>query len=95
MSTLNTLLTNLSAQQRNEFYLCCAHQALEYFDLDSLTPHFIQRNAGIVFRLNDSSGQPHAMLKIHENAGDSGNDTPEQIEEFCQKFVDGTPFLLR
>jgi len=80
MTNLNTLLANLSPEQRGDFYLGCAHQALTQYTLDSLTPHFIQHNAGVVFRLDDRAGQPQAMLKIHENAGDNGNDTPEQIE---------------
>ena len=80
MTNLNTLLVNLLPEQRNAFYLACAHQVLAHYTLDALTPHFIQHNAGVVFRLDDRAGQPQAMLKIHENAGDSGNDTPEQIE---------------
>jgi Ser/Thr protein kinase RdoA (MazF antagonist) len=80
MTNLNTLLTSLPPEERDDFYLRCAHQVLTHYALDTMTPHFIQHNAGVVFRLDDGTGQPQAMLKIHENAGDSGNDTPEQIE---------------
>ncbi len=79
MTNLNTLLANLPTEQHSDFYLRCAQQVLAEYTLASLTPHFIQHNAGVVFRLEDSAGRPQAMLKIHENAGDSGNDTPEQI----------------
>jgi Ser/Thr protein kinase RdoA (MazF antagonist) len=80
MTTLNSQLANLPPEQREAFYLGCADQALAHYALDTLTPHFLQHNAGVVFRLDDHKGHPRAMLKLHENAGDHGNDSPEQIE---------------
>jgi Ser/Thr protein kinase RdoA (MazF antagonist) len=80
MITLTSLLATLPPEQQGDFYLRCARQVLAHYALRSLTPYFIQHNAGVVFRLDDSAGQPQAMLKIHENAGNSGNDSPEQLE---------------
>jgi Ser/Thr protein kinase RdoA (MazF antagonist) len=79
MTTLNSRLAALSPPEQQAFYQQCAQQALGHYALNDLTPHFIQHNAGVVFRLEGTHGQPQAMLKIHENAGESGNDTPEQI----------------
>jgi Ser/Thr protein kinase RdoA (MazF antagonist) len=79
MVYMSTLLAAMDAVEKEAYYTACANAVLVHYDLGSITPHFVQHNAGIVFRLDDAQGAPHYLLKIHESAGDSLADTPEQL----------------
>lgn len=79
MVYLSSLLAALDATQKQAYYLQCADLVLVHYALGPLTPHFVQHNAGIVFRLDDAQGEPRFLLKIHESAGDGAVDTPAQL----------------
>ena len=79
MVSMSSLLAALDETQKHAYYLQCADLVLAHYDLGPLTPHFVQHNAGIVFRLEDAQGEPRFLLKIHESAGDGAVDTPAQL----------------
>lgn len=79
MITVLSLLAVMSDAQRQQYYLDCARAALTPYDLGAITIHFVQHNAGIVFRLEDGKGEARFLLKIHESAGNGAVDTPEQL----------------
>lgn len=79
MIYMSSVLAAMSNEQRQAYYLDCAKVALAHYDLDSTTLHFIQHNAGMVYRLDDVNGDPRFLLKIHESAGDGLMDTPAQL----------------
>ncbi|CAN5427056.1 phosphotransferase [soil metagenome] len=79
MLSMSALLASLSDKQRQEYYLACARVALARYALGSISIHFVQHNAGIVYRLDDANGDARFLLKIHESAGDGLLDTPEQL----------------
>ncbi|MCX6048011.1 MAG: phosphotransferase [Chloroflexi bacterium] len=76
---MSALLASLSDEQRQAYYLSCASIALAHYALGAISLHFIQHNAGIVYRLDDANGDARFLLKIHESAGDGLLDTPEQL----------------
>ena len=71
MMLLSTLLATLDPTQKQDYYQRCARELLQQYDLAEMTPHFVQHNAGIVFRLDDKAGVARYLLKIHESAGDT------------------------
>lgn len=79
MNYMSTLLAAMSVAEQQAYYMDCARTVLAHYDLGPITPHFVQHNAGIVFRLEDAQGEPRFLLKIHESAGDGPPDTPEQL----------------
>lgn len=79
MVYLSSLLAPLRDAQRQAYYLECAKVALAHYELGAISIHFIQHNAGIVYRLDDTAGKARFLLKIHESAGDGLVDTPEQL----------------
>ncbi len=79
MHYMSALLASLSDEQRQEYYVGCASIALAQYALGSILIHFVQHNAGIVYRLDDANGDARFLLKIHESAGDGLLDTPEQL----------------
>ncbi|MFN8444612.1 MAG: phosphotransferase [Caldilineaceae bacterium] len=79
MTFLSTILATLSAGEKSDYYAHCADLVLNNYRLDEMTAHFVQHNAGIVFRLEDIQGKARFLLKIHESAGDALMDTPEQL----------------
>lgn len=70
MVSMSSLLAPLDNTQKQAYYLQCAELVLTHYALGPRTPHFVQHNAGIVFRLEDAQGEPCFLLKIHESAGD-------------------------
>ena len=108
MKLLSTILAAFTPEQKLHYYDQCAAALFPHYALDEalseMTAHFIQHNAGIVFRLDDAAGNARYLLKIHESAGDSLMDTPAQIETqmawLAQLANDGevvvqTPFANR
>lgn len=79
MIYMSALLAAMSEEQRQTYYLDCAKAALAHYDLGTLSIHFVQHNAGMVYRLDDAKGDPCFLLKIHESAGDGLMDTPAQL----------------
>lgn len=79
MIYMSSMLAEMSNAQRQEYYLACAKVALAHYDLETTTIHFVQHNAGIVYRLDDANGNARFLLKIHESAGDGLVDTPVQL----------------
>ncbi|GEM_PF-2770841 len=79
MIYISSLLAAMSDGQRQAYYLDCAKVALADYDLGTLSIHYIQHNAGIVYRLEDIHSEARFLLKIHENAGDGLVDTPVQL----------------
>lgn len=79
MTFLSTILATLSAKEKSAYYAHCADLILRHYYLNGITAHFVQHNAGIVFRLEDAQGRACFLLKIHESAGDALLDTPEQL----------------
>lgn len=79
MAYVSSLLAAMSDSQRREYYFNCAKVVLAHYELGTYSTHFVQHNAGIVFRLDDTQGEPRFLLKIHESAGEGLMDTPEQI----------------
>lgn len=79
MLYMSSILEPMSDAQRQAYYLDCAKAALAAYDLGAISLHYIQHNAGIVFRLDDMEGNAHFLLKIHESAGDVLMDTPAQL----------------
>lgn len=79
MVDMSTLLATMDASRKVAYYADCATIMLANYDLDAVKPHFVQHNAGIVFRLEDAQGTPQFLLKIHESAGDGMADTPAQL----------------
>ena len=69
----------MSEVQRQVYYAECANLALTHYDLGTISIHFVQHNAGIVYRLADAKGETRFLLKIHERAGDGAMDAPEQL----------------
>jgi Ser/Thr protein kinase RdoA (MazF antagonist) len=79
MVYLSAHLAAMSDVQRQAYYLDCAQVALAEYDLGAISIHFIQHNAGIVYRLEANEGDARFLLKIHESAGDGLMDTPAQL----------------
>jgi Ser/Thr protein kinase RdoA (MazF antagonist) len=79
MALMSAILASLSDVQRQAYYLDCANVALAEYDLGAISIHFIQHNAGIVYRLEAINGDACFLLKIHESAGDGLVDTPAQL----------------
>lgn len=79
MIYMSSLLATMSDEQRQSYYLDCAKVALAHYELGAITIHFVQHNAGMVYRLDDANGDPRFLLKIHESAGDGLMDTPAQL----------------
>ncbi|MEZ4619631.1 MAG: hypothetical protein R2867_29565 [Caldilineaceae bacterium] len=79
MVYVSSLLASMSDSQRRDYYSNCAKEALSHYDLGAYSTHFVQHNAGIVFRLDDPQGEPRFLLKIHESAGDGLMDPPDQL----------------
>lgn len=79
MIYMSSLLASMSDAQQREYYLDCARIALAHYELGVMAVHFVQHNAGIVYRLEDASGAARFLLKIHESAGDGLMDTPAQL----------------
>lgn len=79
MIYLSSLLATMNDGQRQAYYADCANIALAPYDLGNITIHFIQHNAGIVYRLDDAQGAARFLLKIHESAGGGAVDTPAQL----------------
>lgn len=79
MIDMSSILASMSDEQRQAYYLECAKAALAAYDLGPLSIHFVQHNAGIVYRLEDATGDARYLLKIHESAGDGAVDTPAQL----------------
>ncbi len=79
MGSMSSILAAMSDGQRQAYYLACAKAALADYDLGTISIHFVQHNAGIVYRLEDSQREARFLLKIHENAGDGLVDTPAQL----------------
>jgi len=79
MIYMSSLLASMSDAQRQAYYTSCAEVALAHYDLGSISIHFVQHNAGIVYRLDDTNGEARFLLKIHESAGDGLMDTPAQL----------------
>ena len=79
MRYMSALLASLSDEQRQAYYLNCANVALAQYALGPISLHFVQHNAGIVYRLDDANGEARFLLKIHESAGDGLMDTPAQL----------------
>lgn len=79
MIYMSALLATMNEAQRQAYYRDCAKVALAQYDLGATSLHFVQHNAGIVYRLDDANGDPRFLLKIHESAGDGLMDTPEQL----------------
>lgn len=79
MIYMSALLASMSDEQRQAYYANCAKVALAHYDLGPISLHFVQHNAGIVYRLDDVNGEARFLLKIHESAGDGLRDTPAQL----------------
>ncbi len=79
MIYMSTLLASMSDEQKADYYLDCAKVALAAYELDAMSIHFVQHNAGMVYRLDDANGDARFLLKIHESAGDGAMDTPTQL----------------
>lgn len=79
MIYVSTLLAAMNDAQRQAYYADCANVALAYYDLGAIALHFVQHNAGMVYRLDDAQGEARYLLKIHESAGDGLVDTPAQL----------------
>lgn len=71
MIYMSSLLAAMSDEQRQAYYLDCANVALAEYDLGAVSIHFVQHNAGMVYRLDDANGTPRFLLKIHESVGDA------------------------
>jgi hypothetical protein len=82
MIYMSSILASMSDAQRQAYYLDCAKAALAEYDLGAISIHYIQHNAGIVYRLEDSNGDARFLLKIHESAGDGLMDTPAQLHKW-------------
>ncbi|MCB0126529.1 MAG: hypothetical protein KDE58_29935 [Caldilineaceae bacterium] len=95
MVYISSLLASMTDNQRQEYYATCAKTALADYDLGAYSTHFVQHNAGIVFRLDNPQGEPHFLLKIHESAGDGLMDPPEQLAAQNEPFLfDGRPLTV-
>lgn len=79
MVYVSSLLAAMNDVQRQAYYAECATIALAHYDLGGVVVHFVQHNAGIVYRLNDADGNARYLLKIHESTGDELGDTPAQL----------------
>ena len=79
MIYMSSLLASMSDEQRQAYYTSCAEVALVHYALGPISIHFVQHNAGIVYRLDDANGEARFLLKIHESAGDGLMDTPAQL----------------
>ncbi|MFN8487726.1 MAG: phosphotransferase [Caldilineaceae bacterium] len=79
MTYMSAVLASMSDAQRTEYYFACAKAALAHYDLGAISIHFVQHNAGIVYRLDNARGDARFLLKIHESAGDGLMDTPAQL----------------
>jgi Ser/Thr protein kinase RdoA (MazF antagonist) len=79
MVYMSSILVSMSDVQRQAYYLDCAKVALADYDLGAISIHFVQHNAGIVYRLEEINGDARFLLKIHESAGDGFVDTPAQL----------------
>jgi Ser/Thr protein kinase RdoA (MazF antagonist) len=79
MVYMSSILAAMSDAQRQAYYLDCANVALAQYDLGAISVHFVQHNAGIVYRLEAIDGAARFLLKIHESAGDGLMDTPAQL----------------
>jgi Ser/Thr protein kinase RdoA (MazF antagonist) len=79
MVDMSSLLAAMNDAQRQAYYQACATIALAQYDLGAVVVHFVQHNAGIVYRLDDADGNARYLLKIHESAGDGAVDTPAQL----------------
>ena len=69
MVSMSSLLAALDETQKHAYYLQCADLVLAHYDLGPLTPHFVQHNAGIVFRLDDA-GLANAAIDWSGSAND-------------------------
>jgi hypothetical protein len=54
---MSSLLALLNEAQRQEYYLDCARVALAHYALGSVSIHFVQHNAEMVYRLDDAAGE--------------------------------------
>lgn len=79
MVYVSSLLAAMNDAQRQAYYQDCATIALAHYELGTVAIHFVQHNAGIVYRLDDADGNALYLLKIHESAGDGLVDTPAQL----------------
>src|SRR5687768_12991443 len=79
MIYMSSLLAAMGEEQQQAYYVGCAKAALAHYALGPTSIHFVQHNAGIVYRLDDANGEARFLLKIHESAGDGLMDTPAQL----------------
>jgi Ser/Thr protein kinase RdoA (MazF antagonist) len=80
MSQFNEPIEALEEAGRARRYQQLAEAALRFYDLGDVTPHFIQHNGGVSYRLDGTDGHPLYLLKIAEAAGESGGIPPDRME---------------